>query len=779
MKPKRTKAPKTSDSAALHPAALDPIEAAVHPLHPSAKEELAGHASPLALTRSETMPVSDLSTAAAPASKPARRGRARPGLAAALLAGSRTRQSEGEAGSPSAAVEAARADRSEHGGGPVPFSGSNAPPAPSKAPAQAGNDNARPPVAAAGVPAQTAEATDASGRHQAKTASQPGAGLQASEDPGPGQVGELLQPVPEFEALARTMGRLIENSGKVMAAYLTPLGTGVVRPPSGDEIVQTMNSLGRVAESWLHNPTRMIQAQTALSTQLFALWNSSLSLHADGGTEPGKVADKRFAAPEWRESPFFDFLHRAYLLTTDWAKAMVADAEGVDQATRDKAAFYLRQISSALSPSNFIATNPELLRETFQAKGENLARGMEMLAEDIAAGGGELKIRQSDASKFTLGVDMAATPGAVVFRNDLMELIQYAPSTETVLRRPLLIVPPWINKFYVLDLNRDKSFIAWAVAQGLTVFIISWVNPDKRHARKDWDAYMTEGIFAALDAVEQAVGEREVSTVGYCVGGTLLAATLAFMAAKGDGRVTASTFLTTQVDFEDAGDLKVFADEAQIQAIERQMHESGYLAGSRMANAFNMLRPDDLIWSYSVNAYLKGKAPKPFDLLTWNADSTRMSAANHAFYLRNCYLENNLTRGEMVMGGEKLNLGAVTIPIYDLAAKEDHIAPARSVFNGAKSFGGPVRYVMAGSGHIAGVVNPPSKAKYQYWTDGRPDGSFEDWIASAKETPGTWWLDWIAWLKQQAPDTVPARTPGEGNLAPICAAPGEYVRVQS
>ena len=587
--------------------------------------------------------------------------------------------------------------------------------------------------------------------------------------------------IPDPVEVAQNLGHLIEYTGKAAAAYLKPRETGEVSTPGGDEIVHTLNSLGKVAESWIANPTRMIQAQLALSTQLFSLWSDSVARAT--GKEPAhpvpRAKDRRFASPEWQSAPVFDFLHRAYLATTDWAKSMVDDAEGVDGETREKAAFYLRQISSALSPSNFLLTNPELLKETFAEKGENLVRGMKMLAEDIAAGKGEVKIRQSDASKFTLGVDMAATPGKVVFRNDLMELLHYAPTTETVLKRPLLIVPPWINKFYVLDLNPEKSFIRWAVSQGLTLFVISWVNPDERHATMDWDAYMQHGILAALDAIEAATDEREVATVGYCVGGTLLAATLAYMADEGDTRVTSSTFLTTQVDFKEAGDLKVFADEAQIRVVEQQMRQGGYLAGSKMANAFNMLRPDDLIWSYAVNTYLRGKAPSAFDLLAWNADATRMSAANHAFYLRNCYLENNLTKGEMVLGGRKLDLRSVTIPIYDLAAKEDHIAPARSVFTGAKHFGGPVRYVLAGSGHIAGVVNPPAKAKYQHWTEGRMDGSFEDWLASATEIKGTWWVDWLAWLKAQAPETAPPRVPGEGGLVALGDAPGDYVRVQA
>ena len=588
--------------------------------------------------------------------------------------------------------------------------------------------------------------------------------------------------LPDWDRLARNVGLLIEESGKAASAFLRPRETGETPAALSNAASDVFKTLGQVASHWLSDPSRLVQAQTALSTQFIDLWAESLRRFSGGASprpEPEKPVDKRFADPEWRENPIFDFLRQAYLITTDWATTMVEEADTLDPATRNKARFYLRQVSSALSPSNFLATNPELLRETFNQSGDNLVRGMRMLAEDIEAGQGEVKIRQSDPSPFKLGVNMAATPGKVVFRNDLMELIQYAPSTAEVFRRPLLIIPPWINKFYVLDLNPDKSFVRWAVEQGLTVFVVSWVNPDERHADKGFEAYMREGIFAALDAVEQATGGREVSTIGYCVGGTLLAVTLAYMAARRDDRITSSTFFTAQVDFRDAGDLKVFADEEQIQVLEAQMAERGYLQGAKMANAFNMLRPNELIWPYVVNNYLKGKAPMPFDLLAWNSDSTRMPAANHAFYLRNCYLGNKLTKREMVVGGETLDLGRVTIPIYNLATREDHIAPARSVFTGAKFFGGPMRYVLAGSGHIAGVVNPPAKAKYQYWAGPPAEGLFEDWLKLATEHRGTWWPDWLAWLTAQAPEKVPARVPGAGKLPALCDAPGEYVRVQS
>jgi polyhydroxyalkanoate synthase subunit PhaC len=600
--------------------------------------------------------------------------------------------------------------------------------------------------------------------------------------PPPREEGAASLPLPNIEALSHNIARLIEEGGKVAAAFLAPRESGKIKSTFSDEISDAVATLGKVAEHYYTDPQRAFQAQAALSTQFMALW--AATLHRLNGEQTPPVAppepnDKRFADPEWRSNPYYDFLAQAYVMTTRWANDLVRQADELDPHTRDKAQFYLRQLAGALSPSNFVATSPELMRATLAESGENLVRGMHMMAQDIEAGHGSLRIRQTDSSKFRLGENMATTPGKVVLRNDLMELIQYAPSTASVYQRPLLIVPPWINKFYVLDLNPEKSFIRWAVAQGLTIFVISWVNPDERQASKSFDEYMREGIFAALDAIEQATGEREAAAIGYCVGGTLLAVALAYMAQTGDQRISSATLFAAQVDFSDAGDLKIFVDNEQLKSIEEKMADKGYLDGSQMAGAFNMLRPNELIWSYFVNNYLKGKEPMPFDLLVWNSDATRMPAANHSFYLRNCYLENNLTRGRMAVGGKTLDLSKVTIPIYELAAREDHIAPARSVFVGAQYFGGPVRYVMAGSGHIAGVVNPPDKVKYQYWTGGPPRGEFSVWVKDAAEHPGSWWPDWAAWIAAQAPEQVPARTPGEGKLKALGDAPGEYVRVKA
>ena len=587
---------------------------------------------------------------------------------------------------------------------------------------------------------------------------------------------------PDFDQFSQNMARLVEEYGKVTAAYLKPVERGEAKTGQADEASEMVKTLGRVAERWVNDPRKIIEAQGALTSDFLSLWSNTLK--RAGGEEAAPVAepdkrDARFADPDWSAHPMFDFVKQAYLIGSRWAEAMVDKAEDLDPHTREKARFYVKQISSALSPSNFVATNPELLRETLAQNGENLVRGMKMLAEDIEAGGGELKIRQSDPRAFEVGVNIATTPGKVIFRNEIIELIQYAPTTPDVLKRPLLIVPPWINKFYILDLNAEKSFIRWCVAQGLTVFCISWVNPDERHAAKDFESYMREGIFAALDAIEQATGEKSVTAIGYCVGGTLLAVTLAYMAAVKDRRIASATFFTTQVDFSRAGELSVFVDEGQIRSIEEQMQSRGYLDGARMSGAFNMLRPNDLIWSYAINNYLKGKTPTAFDLLYWNSDSTRMPAANHSFYLRNCYLENKLSKGEMRIGGKSLDLKEVTIPIYNLAAREDHIAPAPSVFLGSQCFGGPVDYVVSGSGHIAGVVNPPSKVKYQYWTGGPPKGAYEDWIRAATETPGSWWPHWFSWIEEQAPKRVKAREPGVGKLKAIEDAPGSYVKVKA
>ncbi len=572
------------------------------------------------------------------------------------------------------------------------------------------------------------------------------------------------------EAFAINLARAMETSGQALAAYLKPRESGEVKDKPPSELAEVIKTFTAVAEYWLSDQDRSSDLQKKIAKAYLDLWGSSVRRLA-GEDVPPAIApsprDKRFADPEWKSNQFFDFVMQLYLLTTQWAQELVHNAEGVDPHTRKKAEFYVQQIANALAPSNFLLTNPEVLRETLSSSGDNLVRGMKMLAEDIEAGHGTLRIRQSDPSNLVVGVNIATTAGKVIYQNELMQLIQYEPATESVLRTPLLIVPPWINKFYILDLRPEKSFIKWCVDRGITVFVISWVNPDKRLGAKTWEDYMKQGPLTAMDAIERATGEMKVHTMGYCVGGTLLATTLAWLAEKRRVRATSATLLAAQVDFTHAGDLLVFVDEHQISALERDMQESGVLEGSKMAMAFNMLRSNDLIWSYVVSNYLKGQP-------------TRMPAANHSYYLRNCYLENRLSAGSMVLDNTLLDLSKVKVPIYNLATREDHIAPADSVLYGSQFFGGPVKYVLSGSGHIAGVVNPPSSGKYQYWTNENIRGAtLADWLKGAQEHKGSWWPHWREWLETLDAEQVPARAVGTDTLPPIEDAPGSYVRVRA
>ncbi|KIF65927.1 poly(3-hydroxyalkanoate) synthetase [Streptomyces sp. AcH 505] len=584
------------------------------------------------------------------------------------------------------------------------------------------------------------------------------------------------------EAFAQNLARAMESSGQALAAYLKSR-EGVPPDETPSEMNELVKTFGAVAEYWLSDKTRASELQFKLGKSYLDLWGASMRRLVGEDAAPAispAPRDKRFQDAEWKSNQFFDFVMQFYLLTTQWAFDVVRDTQGLDPHTRKKAEFYVQQLTNALSPSNFVLTNPEVLRETVASSGENLVRGMKMLAEDVVAGHGNLRIRQSDSANLNVGEQLANTPGKVIFQNDLMQLIQYEPTTEGVLRTPLLIVPPWINKFYILDLNREKSFIKWCVDQGLTVFVISWVNPDKRLGEKTFDDYMKEGPLAAMDAIEKATGEMKVHTMGYCVGGTLLASTLAWLAEKRRVRVTSATFLAAQVDFTHAGELLVFVDEDQISALEREMQRAGVLEGSKMAMAFNMLRSNDLIWSYVVSNYLKGKQPAAFDLLHWNSDATRMPAANHSYYLRNCYLENRLSAGTMVLDNTLLDLSKVKVPVYNLATKEDHIAPAESVLYGSQFFGGPVRYVLAGSGHIAGVVNPPALGKYQFWTNDRiRDITLADWMKGAQEHKGSWWPDWRQWIESSDPEQVSARGVGTEALPALEDAPGSFVRVRA
>jgi poly[(R)-3-hydroxyalkanoate] polymerase subunit PhaC len=583
------------------------------------------------------------------------------------------------------------------------------------------------------------------------------------------------------EEFGRNMLRLFGESVRAMSDLLARSDVKLSPYSAASEITEAAETVAEIARIWTSDPVKFAEAQGALARSYLELWSNSVRRLFGEAVEPlvaPEPSDNRFKDPEWSTDLYFDFCKQAYLLTTQWAEDMLLQTEGLDEMTRRKADWCFRQVSSALSPSNFPLTNPEVARETFATNAKNLVQGMTHFVEDMEKSGDLLKISQTDVTAFEVGRNLAATPGKIVFQNDLLQLIQYAPSTDKVRELPLLIVPPWINKYYILDLTPAKSLIKYLVGQGFTVFMISWVNPDARLSHKSFEDYMQEGLLTAGDAVRRETGIEQCNVAGYCVGGTLVATTLAYLAARGEAPFGSATFLTTQIDFSNAGDLLLFTGEAQLASLEEMMAERGYLDGSRMANVFNMLRPRDLIWPYIVNNYLLGKKPFPFDLLYWNQDSTRMPAANHSFYLREFYGENRLAKKQMTLSGTRLDMGRVRLPVFELATKEDHIAPAKSVFIGASLLGGPVEFVVSGSGHIAGVVNPPDKVKYQYWTNRKKATSLEQWLESAAEHPGSWWPYWAEWLADHSGEWTAPREPGE-RLGVIEDAPGSYVKAKA
>jgi polyhydroxyalkanoate synthase subunit PhaC len=530
-------------------------------------------------------------------------------------------------------------------------------------------------------------------------------------------------------------------------------------------------------------PDRLMRAQADLFGRYMDLWKAAASrVHGEPATEVAQPAkgDKRFVDPDWSQNPVFDVIKQSYLITSDWLNELVGGVEGVEPMTKRRVEFFTKMLTDAISPSNFLLSNPAALREAMQTEGQSLLSGMENFAGDLARGGGQLSISQTDFSQFKVGENVATAPGKVIFQNELIQILQFDPSTETVCEIPLLIFPPWINKFYILDLRPENSMIRWLSSQGITVFVTSWVNPDASLAARTFEDYLKEGVYAATEAVMRQAGVSQVNTVGYCIGGTLLSCALAHMAARGDKRIASATFFAAQQDFSEAGDLLLFTNEEWLKQLEGMMDAGGgVLSGQAMADTFNALRSNDLIWSFFVNNYLMGKEPRPFDLLFWNADQTRMPKALHLFYLRKFYGENALARGELVMDNVRLDLGAVTTPIYVQSSREDHIAPYRSVYKGAKLFGGPVNFMMAGSGHIAGVINHPDAKKYQHWTNPELPATVEEWMAGAVEHPGSWWPDWAKWLKARSGGEVPARDPAKGPLKPLEDAPGSYVKVRS
>jgi polyhydroxyalkanoate synthase subunit PhaC len=527
------------------------------------------------------------------------------------------------------------------------------------------------------------------------------------------------------------------------------------------------------------DPVAVASAQIDLFYNMLGIWQKTaehmLLLRA---READTQRDKRFKHPEWSENAIFNFVKDSYLVAAGSILSAIREVKGMDEASARKVDFYTRQFVDALSPSNFVATNPEVLTATLQSGGQNLLRGLENLLADLERGNGRLAITMTDMKAFRLGENIATTPGRIVYQNELMQLIQYTPSTREVRRRPLLIVPPWINKFYVLDLQPKNSFIKWAVDQGHTVFAISWVNPDEKLAEKGFEDYMLEGPLAALDAIESATGERSVNAIGYCLGGTLLASMLAYSAAKGDDRITSATYFATLVDFTEVGDMAVFIDEEQLASLERRMRERGYLEAQDMATTFNMLRANDLIWSFVVSNYLLGKEQMPVDLLFWNSDSTRMPAAMHSFYLRKLYHDNLLAKpGGITLADTPIDLSKVRTPSFILATREDHIAPWKSTYAATRLYSGTIKFVLSDAGHMAGVISPPG-TKYGHWANDNLPPSPDEWFADATSHQGSWWPVWDEWVTLFDEGRVPAREPGSGELPIIENAPGSYVRVR-
>ena len=576
-------------------------------------------------------------------------------------------------------------------------------------------------------------------------------------------------------------GRIAEKSRRVAELWLSNGGAkGAGTLPVGSALA---NDFVALSQQLLANPMTLVETQAEFWQDYLTLWQRTTQKMLGFATEPviePAKDDRRFRHEQWSENSVLDFIKQSYLLSARCLHGTVRGVDGLDDTTRRKLEFHTRQLVDALSPSNFAHTNPEVVAATMESGGGNLVKGLENLLDDLERGKGELKVSMTDRDAFEIGRNIATTPGKVVFQNDLMQLVQYSPITKQVDRRPLLIIPPWINKFYILDLQPKNSFIKFCLDQGKTVFVISWVNPDARHRELGWDAYMTLGPLAALDAIAQATGEAEANVIGYCIGGTLLATVLGHMAACGDRRITSATFFTSIMDFEDAGELTLFVDEEQLARIEHQMDEKGYLDAGAMATTFNLMRANDLIWSFVVGNYLLGKEALPFDLLYWNSDSTRMPAATHRYYLRNMYQRNLLKEpGGLELKGTPIDLRTVTTPVFLLSAREDHIAPWRNTYAAAGLYSGPVRFVLAGSGHIAGVINPAGSTKYGYWTNEELPPEAEAWLEGAAHHPGSWWPEWSSWLENLAGGKVKARVPGKGGLPALEDAPGSYVKAES
>jgi polyhydroxyalkanoate synthase len=587
--------------------------------------------------------------------------------------------------------------------------------------------------------------------------------------------------MPDHAELTQAMTNIAERSQRIVSEFLNRQGGtsdfGMADPLNiGTAFLEMTTRL-------MTNPASLVEAQVSLWNDYMTLWQNTARRMMGEEVAPiisPDKGDKRFKDETWEENEVFDYIKQSYLLSARWMQSLVGKVEGMDDRTAKKVDFYTRQFVDALAPSNFVLTNPEVLKMTVESGGENLLKGLNNLLTDLERGKGKLAIRMTDLDAFKLGENIGVTSGKVIYQNDLIQLIQYNPTTETVFERPLLIVPPWINKFYILDLREKNSMVKWALDQGHTVFMISWVNPDETLAKKSFEDYMLDGVIAACDAITKATGQKTVNAAGYCLGGTLLASTLAYLAATDQKKIETGTFFTTMVDFREPGELGIFIDEEQLAALEEKMVKRGYLEGHEMATTFNMLRANDLIWSFVVNNYLLGKDPFPFDLLYWNSDSTRMPAAMHAFYLRKMYQENKLIEpGGIELAGVPIDLRNVNVPTYILSAREDHIAPWASTYAATQLYSGPNRFVLSASGHIAGVVNPPAAKKYCYWVNTKNPKTPEAWLEGTVQHEGSWWTDWNAWLgNKHVGKQIPARKPGSGKLKAIEEAPGSYVKLR-
>lgn len=579
----------------------------------------------------------------------------------------------------------------------------------------------------------------------------------------------------------------LQGIGEEYRALMEQLLERMVPSDAADSIQGDMReSFKAGAEALVRNPPLLWQAQSKLLQDQFQLWQQGMRVLAGEEVEPlvsPDRGDRRFKDEAWTQDPYYRCIMQQYLLFSRTVEELIENLDGMDSDRKRNLAFYARQMVNAMSPTNFASTNPEVMRKTLETRGENLVDGLARLREDLANSAEGLNVTMTDRSAFTIGENIAVTPGSVVFENELIQLIQYTPSTEQTFKTPLLIVPPWINKYYILDLRQDNSLVKWLVDQGHTVFLISWRNPGPEQRDLTWSDYMQMGPIDAMGAIEQATGEKSVNLVSYCIGGTLTASTVAYLTSTRRGRkVKSVTYMATLQDFRDPGEIGVFLSEPVLQGIEAKLEQDGYLDGRALAYSFNLMRENDLFWSFYINNYLKGDMPAPFDLLYWNTDGTNLPAGTHGWYLRNMYMENRLVEpGGIELDGVKIDLRKVSTPSYFISTHDDHIAKWNSTYYGALLPKGPVTFVLGGSGHIAGIVNPPLKNKYGYWTNDELPETAEQWLEGAERHEGSWWPHWQEWITTNgyadSQKMVPARQPGEGELSIIEPAPGRYVRM--